>query len=473
MKPLTDEEIRANLARFAFAISEETLAMRRTFRIAQLGYDPNQPRDERGRWTDTGAGPDYGNLKPLAEPDGGFTLDAAQLKPMTTGWAVAVKGSDRLMLAADSFDADGEPTAELIDLTMERIEAAKAAAPVDGTELALGGWHNPADGKVEVNVTFVFPADAEARARQFAVDNDQIAMANLDAIAAGDWANAIVNTGGTGGDRDTDKDRKLAVRRRFQFGGFDPNQPRVPAGSSTGGQWTDGNGSAPATEIKATKATKASKPVKVTRDNIESIVDNSIQRDFDKANGVTGKLENRDFTEVDGDYWSVFRAERMAQSDDPATRVVGRYAQDSKIYEAMNKALRGTRKPTKQTEADIADLQATIDAATPTKKTFVAYRGIGKGVLPADLAVGTEITEPGFLSTSISEGVVSSNFDTPDGDILHITVPAGTKAIIGDSFEHEVLIQSGATMRVVEVRDKPSRFSSGREIVVELVPRGG
>jgi hypothetical protein len=89
-----------------------------------------------------------------------------------------------------------------VRLTRERIEAARAAATPDGTRLALGAWHNPDDGKIEVNVTAVFPPSERARALQFAIDNDQISMADLDAIAREDWPNAIIPTGGTGGQRD-------------------------------------------------------------------------------------------------------------------------------------------------------------------------------------------------------------------------------------------------------------------------------
>lgn len=41
---------------------------------------------------------------------------------------------------------------------------------------------------------------------------------------------------------------------------FDPNQPRVPAGSSDGGQWTDGSGSAPDTDFDETDQSDGAEP---------------------------------------------------------------------------------------------------------------------------------------------------------------------------------------------------------------------
>jgi hypothetical protein len=38
---------------------------------------------------------------------------------------------------------------------------------------------------------------------------------------------------------------KLRELERAVKAGFDPNQPRVPAGRSEGGEWTGGGGSAP------------------------------------------------------------------------------------------------------------------------------------------------------------------------------------------------------------------------------------
>lgn len=173
----------------------------------EMAFNPNQPRDENGRWT---SGPDTkavaDGTRGLAEPDGGFTMDAATMQPLTTGFAVALAATDKLIVAADAFDTDGNPSKALVRMTRDRLDAAMTTDTPAGTRKAIGGWHNPDDSKVEVNVTAVFGADRRDAAIAFARDNDQIAIADLDAIARGDWDNAIINTGGTGGTRDVDDD---------------------------------------------------------------------------------------------------------------------------------------------------------------------------------------------------------------------------------------------------------------------------
>jgi hypothetical protein len=175
---------------------------------AELAFNPNQPRHpeghpQGGQWKSTGS---VG--RSIAEPDGGFTVTASTLTPITSGYAVALGGSDKLIVASDGFK-DGKPTAALKRLVIDRIDAAVATEVPPGTRRALGGWHNPADSKIEVNVTAVF--DDRDAALRFARDQDQIAMADLAAIAAGDWGNAIIDTGGTGGDRGVDEDLPLAA----------------------------------------------------------------------------------------------------------------------------------------------------------------------------------------------------------------------------------------------------------------------
>lgn len=201
--------------------------------ITVFRYNPNQPRADDGTWTSTGAA-----AAPLSAPDSGFTVGVTNLKPVTSGFAVALGGTDRLVVAADAFDSNGRPNEQLKRLVRDRIDAAHATPIPEGTTLALGAWHNPADGKIEVNVTAVFPADQRDAALAYAQAQDQIAMANLNAITAGDWDNAIIDTGGTGGARDTDL---AAVLDRGQVRvvrlGYDPSQPRAEDG-----KWTDGPG---------------------------------------------------------------------------------------------------------------------------------------------------------------------------------------------------------------------------------------
>lgn len=133
------------------------------------------------------AGKLSGALKSMAEPDGGFTIDRDG-KPITTGWSVALSGSTSKLVASQ--------------ISTDRPAARKAIADklndVPDDASGIGGWHEPATGTVHIDVVKVFPSSQKAAAVQFGKDNNQISIANLDAIARGDDANSFVDTGGTG-----------------------------------------------------------------------------------------------------------------------------------------------------------------------------------------------------------------------------------------------------------------------------------
>ena len=135
------------------------------------------------------------SVRGLRKPDSGFTI-SRKLAPLRSGFAVALKGSDRLLMGKDAFGPDGKPSAKLVKLVQNRLTAAMRTKPPAGTKVALGGWHNPDDGKIEINVTVVFPRHREAQATKFAQAQDQIAMFALH-------KGEVIMTGGTGGDRQT------------------------------------------------------------------------------------------------------------------------------------------------------------------------------------------------------------------------------------------------------------------------------
>ena len=135
------------------------------------------------------------SIRSLKTPDSGFTL-STKLNPLRSGFAVALAGSDRLVTSTSAF-RDGKPSPKLVNIVRDRINAALSTNPPRGTRVALGGWHNPADGKIEINVTVVFPRHQQDRAVRFAKEQDQIA---IFALHSGD----LIMTGGTGGDRSTE-----------------------------------------------------------------------------------------------------------------------------------------------------------------------------------------------------------------------------------------------------------------------------
>jgi hypothetical protein len=85
----------------------------------------------------------------------------------------------------------------MIKLVRDRINLAVRTKPPKGTKVALGAWHNPEDGKIEVNVTVVFPKNQRERAVAFAKEQNQVALFSLH-------EGEVVMTGGTGGKREVE-----------------------------------------------------------------------------------------------------------------------------------------------------------------------------------------------------------------------------------------------------------------------------
>jgi hypothetical protein len=151
----------------------------------------------------------------LSEPDSGFTK-STQLRDIRSGFSVAIDKSDLLIDSKDAYMPDGSVNPKLRSMIKDRLKAALGTKPPKGAKVALGGWHNPKDGKIEINVSIVFPKGQEAAARKFAVANNQIAMARLHPPFE------IIMTGGTGGDRAVAASAKPVLK--------DPKGGLTPAG---------------------------------------------------------------------------------------------------------------------------------------------------------------------------------------------------------------------------------------------------
>ena len=101
----------------------------------------------------------------------GFTVDAANLQPVTTGFAVAMKQTQ------NSFGAEG--LAKVANV----IEELQASGNLNGRTLAFGGWYDSESGLYYYDATVIFQDRAEAIEAGRA--NDQIAifdLANLEEI---------------------------------------------------------------------------------------------------------------------------------------------------------------------------------------------------------------------------------------------------------------------------------------------------
>ena len=101
----------------------------------------------------------------------GFTVDAANLQPVTTGFAVAMKQTQ------NSYGAEG--LAKVANV----IEELQASGNINGRTLAFGGWYDSESGLYYYDATVIFQNRVEAIEAGRA--NDQIAifdLANLEEI---------------------------------------------------------------------------------------------------------------------------------------------------------------------------------------------------------------------------------------------------------------------------------------------------
>lgn len=95
----------------------------------------------------------------------GFTVNAATLQPVTTGYAVALKRTQ------NSFGAEG--LAKVANV----IEELQASSEMNGRTLAFGGWHDLKSGLYYYDATVIFEDRAEAIEAGRA--NEQIAIFDL------------------------------------------------------------------------------------------------------------------------------------------------------------------------------------------------------------------------------------------------------------------------------------------------------
>lgn len=99
----------------------------------------------------------------------GYTVNAATLQSVTTGYAVA------LAVTQDSFGAEG--LAKVVDV-IERMQNQGEASRFDS--LAFGGWYDSKSGRYYYDATVIVKDRAEAL--ELARVNGQLAIFDLDSL---------------------------------------------------------------------------------------------------------------------------------------------------------------------------------------------------------------------------------------------------------------------------------------------------
>lgn len=183
----------------------------------------------------------------------------------------------------------------------------------------------------------------------------------------------------------------------------------------------------------------------------------AVQRELMNSKGYDEEL----YADLKEDYSSALDEPRIyTQQQRDAISVYTGPSYGNNGYKLLNRALRRGDHDALKAEAPIrtgrgmtyqqvADhLNSAMDQ-TRTRRDMVVYRGIKPGGLPPVL-VGDEITDHGFISTSMDPGEAQGFSYNSAGTLLEISLPKGTPALRGEVSEHELILKPGTRMRVVE-----------------------
>lgn len=218
-------------------------------------FDPQQPcepagSETGGQWSRAGGAPSSRAL-PQADRDairrqslarrmeqaiktsGGFTIDDRTTQDVTDGYAVGAFPAHSAVL--DATTVTSQQIAEWMT---------KQQSLLRDPRIVVGGWHDKESGKVGLDLVRVYRPDQRDLALAVGRKRNQISIANLRAIAQGDWEHAILDTGGTGAAKrsglrpmwvlvDLDSDPAI-LYAALGIQKYSPGQPRDDQG-----QWTE------------------------------------------------------------------------------------------------------------------------------------------------------------------------------------------------------------------------------------------
>lgn len=154
--------------------AQKTALLPARFLAKGLKYSPDQPRDDHGRFGESGGGGTFGEsaggeVVPLYErlmkPDGGFTINMLSGSEVAIGqdkYAVSMPGAE-LVLKADDVKSP-------LDI-YQYIQAHQADLQKPGNY--FGGWHDPESHQLYLDVSNV--VDTPEQAAKLATDHHQIA----------------------------------------------------------------------------------------------------------------------------------------------------------------------------------------------------------------------------------------------------------------------------------------------------------
>jgi hypothetical protein len=122
------------------------------------------------------------------------------------------------------------------------------------------------------------------------------------------------------------------------------------------------------------------------------------------------------------------------------------YVSDATLEEAQVNLGLEPQEIQDQTQTDVDNLRSAIDSSTVDTDVTV-FRGVQGGWL-SGLQKGDVITDKGFVSTSLKEGVAGGFGGGQSGSVVEINIPKGSNALGIAKGEGELLLNSGSQFRV-------------------------
>ncbi len=134
-----------------------------------------------------------------------------------------------------------------------------------------------------------------------------------------------------------------------------------------------------------------------------------------------------------------------------------------KDYTRINGGLRGNGALGKQDAQVAKDLDTAIRYGSALSEETVLYRGItGGGGGLAGMKVGDTLLDNAFLSTTLdlrtAEDFMGPKIPSEGGYVMHITAPEGTRYLLGEPDELEVLLERGTALKVVGIDKTTTSF---------------
>lgn len=143
-------------------------------RPLDAGFDPNQPRDERGEWTEIGGGHESQKLIDAINNAGGFTYQPlTKDMPKAGDEAFAVSPYPNLERVIDRATLSKRDLANFVRRNKKILEQ---------RDHYFGGWFNPENGKVYLDVSRV--TRSRSVAERLAREHKQIAYFDFKTMEA-------------------------------------------------------------------------------------------------------------------------------------------------------------------------------------------------------------------------------------------------------------------------------------------------